>query len=64
MKGLLSQDILKQHPEINAGCNLKFVGEPLLNIQAGWMATGRQFCIHVITMEHRRGFCSSSRPAP
>ncbi|CAJ1389273.1 unnamed protein product [Effrenium voratum] len=30
-------DILKQHPEINAGCNLKFVGEPLLNIQAGWM---------------------------
>ncbi|CAK9075418.1 unnamed protein product [Durusdinium trenchii] len=30
-------DMLKQRPNINPHCNMKTIGEPLLNIQAGWM---------------------------
>lgn len=32
-------DILKQLPNVNPRCDMKIIGEPLLNIQAGWMVT-------------------------
>lgn len=37
-----AQDILKQLPSVNPRCEMKTIGDPLLNIQAGWMVPGLQ----------------------
>ena len=37
------KDMLKQRPDINPQCRLKTIGEPLLNMQSGWMAPGTRW---------------------
>lgn len=39
--GSSAQDILKQLPSVNPRCDMHLIGDPLLNIQAGWMVPGQ-----------------------
>jgi len=43
-------DILKQLPSVNPRCEMKTIGDPLLNIQAGWMVTNdaKEYCTNLV----------------